>query len=360
MVNDVAEIGGGATAMADVAEVLIADGYDVHVACPEGPLVDRVGRLGATWHRFDFAERRMLSEPASGRPRLPRAAALRERRRDGRRLADLADRVGASAVHTGALVPHLAAVAVRRRRPLVWHINQVHPSYLVAGPLPDAILGVSHAALEPLVWRAAARRRSAVVPNGIDTERFRPAHGTERKQARADLGLDDEPVVITVARLDRAKGIDTVVLAAAASSTHPVVVVVGDGPHRPDVPEATDVRMLGTRVDVDAVLRAADVFAFGSRWEAFGLAVGEASATGLPVVSTRAGGCAEVVSDGTTGVLVDVDDVAAMAGALDDLFGDPARRERLGAAGRRRVVERFDRADLDARLLPHYRRLVRS
>lgn len=361
LVNDLATVGGGQTVMLDVARVLLDAGFDVHVASPSGHLADRSTAMGVQWHDFRYTQRRLLTP----RYRLPRPQAMVARIDEGRRLAALAHQVGADIVHTGALIPHVDAKFGRLPVRVVWHVNQMHPAYLFAGPLPDRIISVSRAALRPAAWRPAVAERSAVVPNGVDVDRFRPPSAAERTRAREAHGLGDDFTVVTVARLEPLKGVDTVIRAAARCSLKPVVLVVGDatgyggGHGYADGLQAlaadlsVDARFLGSRADVDEVLWAADVFAFASRWEAFGLVLAEASASALPVVSGDSGGCPEVV-DGSTGVLVGVDDVAAFAEAFDRLAGDPSLRRRLGAAGRQRATEAFDVARLGERLLPHY------
>jgi glycosyltransferase involved in cell wall biosynthesis len=368
LVNDVASVGGGQTVMLDVARVLIAAGFTAHVACPPGHLADQATAIGADWHEFHFAERRLLTP----RGRLPRLRAVAARVDEGRRLAALAAEVGADIVHTGALVPHLDVVATGRRPTVrtVWHLNQVHPAYLFAGPLPDTILSVSRAALRPARWRAAARARAAVVPNGIDVDRFRPPAPDERLQIRERLGLGEEFTVVTVARLEPLKGVDTLIRAAAAARSRPAVLVVGDatgyvgGPAYADGLRTladdlgVDARFLGNRADVPELLRAADAFAYASRYDAAPLVLAEASATGLPVVTGNAGGCGEMIHDGVTGVLLEPEDVTGFATTFDRLAGSPDLRLRLGRAGRQRAVEELDLGCLADRLLPHYVDLV--
>lgn len=78
-----------------------------------------------------------------------------------------------------------------------------------------------------------------------------------------------------------------------------------------------------------------------SRSESFSRTVLEASACGLPVIATRCGGPAEIVADGSTGIMIPVDDVAACAAAMRTLCDDPERAFRMGAAGRARVMAEF-------------------
>lgn len=78
-----------------------------------------------------------------------------------------------------------------------------------------------------------------------------------------------------------------------------------------------------------------------SHVESFGLAIAEAQAAGVPVVSYRAGSVPEVVEDGVTGILVPARDLAALADAVGRLLGDPELAWRMGEMGRQRVAERF-------------------
>ncbi len=367
-VNDLADVGGGQTVMLDVARILIGAGFRAHVASPPGDLADQSLALGAQWHDFPYSQRRLLT-PAW---RLPRPQAMAARITEGRRLAALATDVGADIVHTGALVPHVdtgAFVSGLRAR-TVWHLNQVHPSYLFAGPLPDKIISVSDAALRPATWRRGAVSRSSVVRNGIDLDRFRPPSDDERARARNALDLSDEFTVVTVARLEPLKGVDTLIRALAECRVRPTLVVIGDEPGLSGgsgyadalrslaADLALDVRFLGTRPDVGELLWAADMFAYASRWDAAPLVLAEASASGLAVVTSNAGGCSEIIVDECTGIVLKPDDIAGFATAIDRLADDPEMRHRLGTAGRRRASEVFDGATFGERLLPHYLDLV--
>jgi glycosyltransferase involved in cell wall biosynthesis len=103
------------------------------------------------------------------------------------------------------------------------------------------------------------------------------------------------------------------------------------------------VRFVGrvSHADVARYYREADVFVFPSIFEAFPIPPIEAMAASLPVVATAVGGTVESVRHGETGLLVGRGDAAALARALERLIGDAGLRARLGAAGRRRAVQRF-------------------
>jgi glycosyltransferase involved in cell wall biosynthesis len=101
------------------------------------------------------------------------------------------------------------------------------------------------------------------------------------------------------------------------------------------------VRWLGHVDDMPRLLAALDVYVSPSITEAFGMGLLEAGAAGVPVVATNVGGVPEVVLDGRTGLLVPPGDSAALAGAIAMVLRDRALGERLGSAGRERVVTEF-------------------
>jgi glycosyltransferase involved in cell wall biosynthesis len=173
-----------------------------------------------------------------------------------------------------------------------------------------------------------------------------------RAGLRAELGLPaDARLVALVGRIEDQKGVDLLVRAVPAvvalvPQAH--VVVVGDGTRRAEVEALAEelgvagrVHVTGWRHDLADVLRAVDVLAIPSRWEAFGIVNLEAMAAARPVVGFAVEGIPEVVVHGETGLL-------SPAGAVDDLardlvrvLTDPTLAARLGQAGRRRFVEHF-------------------
>jgi glycosyltransferase involved in cell wall biosynthesis len=126
------------------------------------------------------------------------------------------------------------------------------------------------------------------------------------------------------------------------------LLLVSAGPEEPRlrdfarVTRSTDrAHFLGERADLDEVLGHAELVWVPSRADRGAGAALEALAAGRPVVASRWSGLAEVVADGETGVLVAPGDKAALARETRLLLDDPARRHRLGEAGRKRAAERF-------------------
>ena len=97
----------------------------------------------------------------------------------------------------------------------------------------------------------------------------------------------------------------------------------------------------GFRADVDRLIPAFDVFCLSSHMEGLGTSLLDAMCYARPVVATTAGGIPEAVEDGVTGRVVPPRDADALAEALVSVLADRPRREAMGAAGRRRFLERF-------------------
>ena len=209
----------------------------------------------------------------------------------------------------------------------------------------------------------AARR--CAIPNGVDTNRFRPAEPRARAALRARLGLPDAPLAIYAGRLVPEKCVDGLLAAwALVTRTHPdaTLAVLGSGPCEPALRRAAPpgVRFLGDVDDVAPHLRAADLFVLPSRTEGLSNALLEAMATGIAVVATAVGGAVDLIEDGENGRLVPADDREALAGALASLLADGALRQQLGARARARVLADYALPVVAERLTGLYRDLGAS
>jgi glycosyltransferase involved in cell wall biosynthesis len=120
------------------------------------------------------------------------------------------------------------------------------------------------------------------------------------------------------------------------------------------------VRFVGEVADAQAFVRGLDVLVHVAAVESFGLVYVEAMLAGVPVVAPDHGGGTEIVRDGIEGLLVDVDDSAALAAALVRLLREPALRAQLGAAGRRRATEEFTAERMAAQAWAHVRQLAQA
>jgi len=181
----------------------------------------------------------------------------------------------------------------------------------------------------------------------LDTAPFRTA--AERADARAELATQlniaaAPPWLLAVAMMRPGDKLASYRQLAAAlahlADRDWRLLVAGDGPARADVEAAFAgaapgrVRFLGAwpAKRLPDLYAASDIFVWPAHNEAYGMAILEAQAAGLPVLAGASGGVAGIVRDGRTGVLVPPGDTAAFAAALGDLLTDPPRRRALGAA----------------------------
>jgi glycosyltransferase involved in cell wall biosynthesis len=119
------------------------------------------------------------------------------------------------------------------------------------------------------------------------------------------------------------------------------------------------VHFLGFRRDMPALMRAADVFTFPSRYEACTLALLEALASGLPVVTARSTGGSELITAACGAVLDDANDTSALAGALNTMLAHPDRHAAMGRAARA-VAEAHSWRRMGQRYLSLFRRAVQA
>jgi len=216
----------------------------------------------------------------------------------------------------------------------------------------DRIICVSPSVREYHCGRSGlAASKYSVIPSGIDVEAFAP-DAEARRRLRKQWGIQESrPVVAYVGRLDRQKGIETLLSAFShlAARGHAMdIVIAGEGPGRRIIENfirhgegGNRCRLLGFVDDVRAVLSAVDIYATASDSEGHPLSPTEAMAAGLPVVATKAPGLRDIVIDGVTGLLAAPRDVFGLAERIERLGDDPELRRLLGGDGRRRVIAQY-------------------
>jgi glycosyltransferase involved in cell wall biosynthesis len=251
-------------------------------------------------------------------------------------------------------IPYLLAEAsfAPKRREGPWATGHAATEGAIrAADVVLALTAIDAECLAPLVVPPAELRR---LPPFIDPAPFGAAR-SERARHRAELatrfGLDPAtPWLLAVAMMrEDVKRDSYLVLGRALGSLRDrpwQLLVVGDGPARIEI-EADLLRLCPERVrfagalaeaDLPACYAAADLFVWPAIGEAYGLAMLEAEAGGLPVVAGREGGVAEVVQDGVTGVLTPARDPEAFAAATARLLDDPERRRAMGDRAARFVA----------------------
>ncbi len=220
--------------------------------------------------------------------------------------------------------------------------------------LSDRVVAVGQGQAEvALALRVAAPDRLTVIPNGVDPDRFEELAAPEhRARVRAELGLAGGDLAVgMVARLAPQKGCGHFLRAARlVAAKHPEArfLLIGAGPLLPylhalaqDLGIRERVMFLGHRPDAARLYAGLDLFVLSSLWEGLPYVLLEAGASGLAVVASRIPGCIELVEDGETGYLVELENEAEIAARIAELLASPERRAAMGAAGRGRVRERF-------------------
>lgn len=334
--------------MLDLAAGLRAAGVEVRLACPVPSAL--AGRAEPAGVPVEPIQRRGLLDVRAIR----RLAHLL-------RSGDL-DLVHAHNGRTALLAAAAVALAGRGRAVATQHfLEPAHVSRHGAHALGSRLahrwvngrmshfIAISEAARTAMLARGEGRpEQISVIPNGMpapDRARLRPP-----AEVRAELGLaPDAVLIVSVARLEREKSLETLIDAmksVAAAEPSAVCAIGGEGSQKAALERQIaalglqrTVRLLGFQKETLALMQSADVFALPSPAEPFGLVLIEAMSVGRPVVAMRAGGPLEIVVDGGTGLLVaTADDLGA---ALLPLVRDPAARQRMGAAGEARFLEKF-------------------
>jgi glycosyltransferase involved in cell wall biosynthesis len=194
-----------------------------------------------------------------------------------------------------------------------------------------------------------------------------PAQVTQAAQpgrVRIELGLSDTiPLAACVGRLIEQKGI-TYLLEAWAQVLkkipNAVLVIAGDGPLHESLkqqagPLGESVCFLGWRLDIPNIMADCDVLVVPSLWEGFGLVTLEAMALKKPIVASRVGALPEIVVNNETGLLVEPAQAGALAEALSQLLGNPARAQTMGTAGKARLEKQFSVSQMAKQMAAVYK-----
>lgn len=289
----------------------------------------------------------------------------------------------ADVIHTNCDLSPLAARGAARRTGVPWaaHVRDhwrhwFHPRTARCLRSADTVLAPSSFLAHRI---RAAGIDATVVSNPVGGEELRRERDArERARIRTELGVgpsEDTFAVAVVGRLDEQKGSLSVVAVArrlmkGSEKAHSRVrfFLAGTGTEVFErrlrrairAADVTDhVHVLGHRDDVPRWLPVMDALAVPSVEEPFGRMIVEGMHAGLPVVAFESGAAREIVEDGRTGLLVPAGDVAALASALEDLVGDPARARRLGLAARSAAL-RYEPSAIAREMESVYEHLLRG
>ncbi|OSZ78502.1 N-acetyl-alpha-D-glucosaminyl L-malate synthase BshA [Chitinophagaceae bacterium IBVUCB1] len=193
----------------------------------------------------------------------------------------------------------------------------------------DAITAVSDNLKEETYKYFNIEKEIIVIPNFVDTDRFQHSNKEHFKKMLAPNG---ERILAHVSNFRKVKRAEDVVtmFAKVHEQVPSKLLMIGDGPERQNIEEycrtlniCNDIRFLGKQEQVDEILSITDLFVLPSQYESFGLSALEAMACGVPVISTNAGGLAEINVQGVTGYMSNVGDTDDMAAhAIEILSND--------------------------------------
>jgi glycosyltransferase involved in cell wall biosynthesis len=349
-------MGGADKQLLSAAEEMRARGYQVYIVSltPLGPMGLEARSLGIPTESLEM--RRGIADP-----------------RGLLRLVRLVRRWRPDVLHSHMVHANLMARALRLFVRVPVTVSTIHnifeggrwrmAAYRLTNPLVDQMTIVSEAAADRFVTeRIVPRSLLRVVPNGVDTDRFRNVPPGTREALRREWGLERAFVWLAVGRYEIAKDYPNLLRAfVSVRQQHPeaVLLIVGRGSLQADTEAlARDlglterVRFLGVRHDIPEVMNAADGYVMSSAWEGMPIVLLEAAAAALPIVATTVGGNEEVVREGESGFLVPPRDHEALAKAMVRLAGMPEpQRRAMGERGREhvrthyglsRVVERWE------------------
>lgn len=252
---------------------------------------------------------------------------------------------------------------LRLYRPFLWRVLAKADRIIATSP--------NYVATSSYLQRFADK--CVIIPLGVDMDRFQRADPAQVAAIRAKSA--QRPILLFVGRLRYYKGLDDLLRAMAllrdrADGLSAALFICGSGPMEAawralaqELGLAEQVHFLGDVPDeaLPALYHAADLYVLpaNSRAEAFGVALLEAMAAGLPVISTEVGsGTSYVNRHGETGLIVPPRDPQRLAQAIATLLNDPALRQRLGAQAQAHVRTEFSQATMIERVLNLYHQLL--
>jgi glycosyltransferase involved in cell wall biosynthesis len=179
----------------------------------------------------------------------------------------------------------------------------------------------------------------AVIPNGIDLKKFKIQNS--KFKIRKRLGLNNEFVVMTVARLEKVKGIEYLIKSISnlkSQISNLICLIVGEGSERKNLEKLVEklnikekVKFLGQvpNEKIPEYLAAADLFVLPSLREGFGIAILEAQAAKLPVIATNVGGIPDIIEPDRTGILVEPKNPKALSEAISRIYSNLVFSQKL-------------------------------
>ena len=244
----------------------------------------------------------------------------------------------------------------------------------------DRFIATSRIIQDEFRQHSFATGRVHLMPNGVDTDTFRPcATREEKSQLRASLGLPDRPTLVFVGIIIGRKNVDLALRAFREVRRQQIdaqIVLVGPLPERSDARAwryyeelleyiereglKDSVIFTGLQPTAASYLRAGDIFLFPSKQEGMPNALLEAMSSGLPSVASRISGTEDLIEQGSNGYMFPLDDEPAFGRQLVELLRNPELTQRVGAQARQFVERSYSLRALSASYEKIYRDLIEA
>ncbi len=340
-ISSASTFGGGERYVTDLTKSLIARGHDLYLAVrPQSPLP----------RHLQLPPEKILTLPLRNAIDVQSAHELERYVR----------RRGIEVVHAHMARDYsVAAYATRRNREtkfivtrhVLFQLSRLHRHTLARA---TRVIAVSEAVARELrAQRILSEQQIAVIPNGVDVDRFdRALEGFDRFQYLRSVGLPPDCTLVgSIGELRTLKRHDDFIRAAAlVPAAHFVLAGVDPTPSGEICKQLEDMvvelglkdrfHFLGWVDEVEKLLCALDVFVSASETESFGLVIAEAMAAGTVVVATETEGAKEVIEDQRIGILVPIGDVPRIASAVTTVLSDYHRRD-MGARAKEAANAKF-------------------
>lgn len=358
MVIDSLQVGGAERHMADLASALKRRHHPVTVACSTS------GMLVQVLEAMDIPVHILMKRLIKRRVSFAYSRNLRRLLRQGGFDLVHAHLYASAAASAIATIGTATPLVITDHSEATWRRKRAHMVSRLVYRRADRVIAVSKGIHDSLIRDdAVAPDRITVIPNAVT-----PLNALEDAvRLPAELVAAD-PVVGMVARLQPEKGVQVFMEAIPAvlerhGECH--FLLVGDGPLRPELEAIVAQRRLQDRVHFLGFqksgrdfIRYLDLLVLPSLSEGTPLVVLESMAAGVPVVASRVGGIPEQLVQGQEGLLVPPGDHVALSQACLELLGDPARRRRMGEAGRRCVDSYFNHDAMVCRIEAVYQQAL--
>ena len=343
--------GGSGVVATELGDQLARRGHEVHMVSYERPFRFNPEQENLHFHRVEVSEYPLFRHQ-------PYSLNL------ANKIIELVEEHGVELVHSHYAIPHAQAAwqareVLREERKLdVTLACTLHGTDITLVGRERSFFELTRFSIlrqdvltAPSRWLAGETERAfrippkktVVIPNFVELDRFFPADSTE---TRRELRAEGRYVITHMSNFRPVKHVEDVVrgFAALRQWLDAVLVLVGEGPDRGKALALADelgvrghVRVLGKLSRLEPILQASDLFFLPSRAESFGLSALEAQACGCPVIGYKAGGLPEVVESGVSGLLCPEGEDVCLGTLAADLLGDRQRYLEMRRAARRKA-----------------------